>query len=98
MSSSVKSTGMAEGWSDCIIAFASAVRMLNRRCSPSSLPLKPVHGRQIPANAKGGRSGSRANQYGTFGWSPEYSQKLVAGTTQRYAGVSHDRQNVLLVF
>jgi hypothetical protein len=52
----------------------------------------PVQGRQIPAKAESGRSSLSANQVGRLAWRSSYSQKLVAGTTQRNSGFGQPRQ------
>jgi hypothetical protein len=90
---SVRTTGMAFGWIGATIALASVVRNPKSSCSPSigALlgPRTPLQGVQRPAKAKSGRSSLSANQIGVLrGLVSAYSQKEVAGTTQRLRGIA----------
>jgi hypothetical protein len=89
---------MAFGCIASTSTFASLVRKLKTRYSPSTGAALAPRVRQMPAKAASGRSSARANQVGVFrGLVSSYSQKDVNGVRQRNAGFSHPRQYGLLV-
>src|SRR6201982_3210239 len=100
-SSVVRITGIAFGWIGFTTAFACVVRKPYTSCGPGIgfdfVPRSPLNVVQMPAKANSGRSSLSANHttffflVSGFG-SGAYSAKLLAGTKQRFSGLSHMRQ------
>ena len=91
---------MALEWMGATMALASVVKNPNNSCSPSTGalfgPRTPRQRVRNPAKANKRRSSLSANHVGVLrGFVSSYSQKLVAGTRQRFLASSQPRQCAL---